>query len=144
MAVPLADGKSALRRQLMLGAVGAALTGGSAFAQAPAPSPSSTVGDFPNRPIRMVVTFPPGGSADAVVRLMVPRLNEKLGQPLVGKVTIMRMGLFGKSPTVEDGDGAGACAKAEPPVNAAPTAASMSCLRSTLFPSARSTAIKAP
>ncbi|WP_426391270.1 Bug family tripartite tricarboxylate transporter substrate binding protein [Variovorax sp. R-27] len=83
MAVPLADGKSALRRQLMLGAVGAALTGGSAFAQVPAPSPSSTVGDFPNRPIRMVVTFPPGGSADAVVRLMVPRLNEKLGQPLV-------------------------------------------------------------
>ncbi|WP_440533265.1 Bug family tripartite tricarboxylate transporter substrate binding protein [Variovorax sp. YR566] len=83
MAVPLADGKSVLRRQLMLGAVGAALTGGSAFAQAPAPSPSSTVGDFPNRPIRMVVTFPPGGSADAVVRLMVPRLNEKLGQPLV-------------------------------------------------------------
>ena len=83
MAVPLADGKSALRRQLMLGAVGAALTGGPAFAQAPAPSPSSTVGDFPNRPIRMIVTFPPGGSADAVVRLMVPRLNEKLGQPLV-------------------------------------------------------------
>ncbi|MDQ0082555.1 tripartite-type tricarboxylate transporter receptor subunit TctC [Variovorax boronicumulans] len=83
MAVPLADGKSALRRQLMLGAVGAALTGGSAFAQVPAPSPSSTVGDFPNRPIRMIVTFPPGGSADAVVRLMVPRLNEKLGQPLV-------------------------------------------------------------
>jgi tripartite-type tricarboxylate transporter receptor subunit TctC len=67
----------------MLGAVGAALTGGSAFAQAPVPMPSPAGGDFPNRPIRMVVTFPPGGSADAVVRLMVPRLNEKLGQPLV-------------------------------------------------------------
>jgi len=29
------------------------------------------------------VTFPPGGSADAVVRMLVPRLNEKLGQPVV-------------------------------------------------------------
>jgi tripartite-type tricarboxylate transporter receptor subunit TctC len=40
-------------------------------------------GDFPNKPIRIVVTFPPGGSADAVVRLLVPRLTEKLGQQVV-------------------------------------------------------------
>lgn len=39
--------------------------------------------DFPNKPIRIVVTFPPGGSADAVVRLLTPRLNEKLGQQVV-------------------------------------------------------------
>jgi tripartite-type tricarboxylate transporter receptor subunit TctC len=31
----------------------------------------------------MVVTFPPGGSADAIVRMLVPRLNDKLGQPVV-------------------------------------------------------------
>ncbi len=46
-----------------------------AHAQAPAA--------FPTKPIRMVVTFPPGGSADAVVRMLVPRLNEKLGQQVV-------------------------------------------------------------
>lgn len=40
-------------------------------------------GDFPNKPIRLVVTFPPGGSADVVVRMLTPRLNEKLGQPVV-------------------------------------------------------------
>ena len=40
-------------------------------------------GDYPNKPVRMVVTFPPGGSADAVVRMLVPRLNEKLGQQVV-------------------------------------------------------------
>ena len=39
--------------------------------------------DWPNKPIRMVVTVPPGGSTDAVVRLLAPRLNEKLGQPVV-------------------------------------------------------------
>ncbi len=47
----------------------------SAFAQAGA--------DYPKQPIRMVVTFPPGGSADAVVRMLVPRLNDKLGQQVV-------------------------------------------------------------
>ncbi|RSZ42660.1 MULTISPECIES: tripartite tricarboxylate transporter substrate binding protein [unclassified Variovorax] len=79
MAAPLARGKSVLRRQLLLAAAGAALTGGAALAQAP----SSTAADFPNKPIRLVVTFPPGGSADAVMRMLVPRLNEKLGQPVV-------------------------------------------------------------
>jgi tripartite-type tricarboxylate transporter receptor subunit TctC len=39
--------------------------------------------DWPNKPIRMVVTFPPGGSSDAVVRLLVPRLTEKLGQQVI-------------------------------------------------------------
>ncbi|MBC5765938.1 Bug family tripartite tricarboxylate transporter substrate binding protein [Ramlibacter albus] len=38
---------------------------------------------YPDKPIRMVVTFPPGGSADAVVRMIVPRLNDKLGQQVV-------------------------------------------------------------
>jgi len=38
---------------------------------------------YPTKPIRVVVTFPPGGSADAIVRMLVPRLNEKLGQQVV-------------------------------------------------------------
>src|SRR3569833_3441164 len=39
--------------------------------------------DYPKQPVRMVVTFPPGGSADAVVRMIVPRLSEKLGQQVI-------------------------------------------------------------
>jgi tripartite-type tricarboxylate transporter receptor subunit TctC len=39
--------------------------------------------DYPNKPIRVVVTFPPGGSSDAMVRLLSPRLGERLGQQLV-------------------------------------------------------------
>ena len=38
---------------------------------------------YPNKPIRLIVTFPPGGSSDGVVRILVPRLSEKLGQQVV-------------------------------------------------------------
>jgi tripartite-type tricarboxylate transporter receptor subunit TctC len=59
----------------------AALLAAAAFAaHAQAPAPAAA---YPNKPIRMVVTFPPGGSADAVVRMLVPRLNDKLGQQVV-------------------------------------------------------------
>ena len=47
------------------------------------PAAAQTAADFPNKPIRMVVTFPPGGSTDAVLRMLVPRLNEKLGQTVI-------------------------------------------------------------
>jgi tripartite-type tricarboxylate transporter receptor subunit TctC len=39
--------------------------------------------DFPVRPIRIVVTFPPGGSTDAAMRLIGPRLADRLGQQVV-------------------------------------------------------------
>lgn len=48
-----------------------------------ATSQAQAQADYPNKPIRVVVTFPPGGSADAVVRLLTPRLSEKLGQQVV-------------------------------------------------------------
>lgn len=46
----------------------------SAFAQA---------ADYPSKPIKIVVTFPPGGSADAIIRILSTRINDKMGQPLV-------------------------------------------------------------
>ena len=45
--------------------------------------PASTPGGWPNKPIRMIVTFPPGGSADATVRIVAPKLGERLGQQVV-------------------------------------------------------------
>lgn len=38
---------------------------------------------YPNKPIRVIVTFPPGGSADTVIRLLAPKVGDKLGQPLI-------------------------------------------------------------
>ncbi|WP_372659166.1 Bug family tripartite tricarboxylate transporter substrate binding protein [Hydrogenophaga sp.] len=38
---------------------------------------------WPAKPIRLVVTFPSGGSSDAAARIVAPRLAERLGQPVV-------------------------------------------------------------
>ena len=39
--------------------------------------------DYPNRPIQLVVTVPPGGAADFVGRLIGAKLADALGQPVV-------------------------------------------------------------
>jgi tripartite-type tricarboxylate transporter receptor subunit TctC len=39
--------------------------------------------NYPNRPIRLVVAFAPGGSVDAVARVVGQRLSETLGQQVV-------------------------------------------------------------
>ena len=38
---------------------------------------------YPARPVRLIVAFPPGGSVDAVARLLGPPLSASLGQPMV-------------------------------------------------------------
>ena len=38
---------------------------------------------YPNKPIRMIVAFPPGGSVDVVARVVAPRLSESLGQQVI-------------------------------------------------------------
>jgi tripartite-type tricarboxylate transporter receptor subunit TctC len=39
--------------------------------------------NYPSRPIRLIVTFPPGGSADVMARAIEPYLERRLGQPIV-------------------------------------------------------------
>ena len=47
-----------------------------AFAQAQA-------SDYPNKPIRLIVPFPPGGGGDTLARLVMTRVGRELGQPVV-------------------------------------------------------------
>jgi tripartite-type tricarboxylate transporter receptor subunit TctC len=39
--------------------------------------------NYPNRPVKIVVTVPAGGGVDVVTRLLADRLNRRLGQPFV-------------------------------------------------------------
>jgi len=66
----------AWKRRQFLGAVGAtmACAAGTSWAAAP---------HWPAKPIKLVVTFPPGGSSDIVARLLAPKLGQVLGQPIV-------------------------------------------------------------
>ena len=38
---------------------------------------------YPNRPIRIVVPYPPGGGTDVVARTLAQKMNEVMGQPVI-------------------------------------------------------------
>jgi len=59
--------------------VATALVAVAAGSRAQTPAPAA----WPSKPIRMIVTFPPGGSTDATVRIVAPKLGERLGQQVV-------------------------------------------------------------
>jgi tripartite-type tricarboxylate transporter receptor subunit TctC len=46
-------------------------------------APLAAQSDYPNRPIRLIIPFPPGGSNDVVGRMVATHLGEKLGKQIV-------------------------------------------------------------
>src|SRR5262249_27005678 len=38
---------------------------------------------YPDRPIRIICSFPPGGGTDFLARIIAQKLSERLGQPVV-------------------------------------------------------------
>src|ERR1043166_4658525 len=70
--------------RVLLFALLTALTTGMAAAQ-----------QYPSRPIRVIVAYPPGGSTDIIARIIGPKLTERLGQPVVGDNRSGAAGMIG-------------------------------------------------
>ena len=63
-----------MNKTILVLALGLSALAGSALAQP---------GDYPSKPIRLVIGFAPGGAADYVARAMSDALGKSLGQPVV-------------------------------------------------------------
>jgi tripartite-type tricarboxylate transporter receptor subunit TctC len=82
------------RRSLLLGAVGVLL----------ALTTAAAAQDYPTKPVRLIIPFPPGGSNDVVGRMIATKLSERLGKQIV----------------VDNRGGAGGVIGTEAAANAAP------------------------
>ncbi|SCU73434.1 conserved exported hypothetical protein [Cupriavidus necator] len=64
---------SVLRRATLFGLLASVL----------APLGAAAQGSYPNRPVTLVIPFPPGGQTDVIGRLIGQHLSKRLGQPVV-------------------------------------------------------------
>jgi tripartite-type tricarboxylate transporter receptor subunit TctC len=58
------------------------LLGGAAVAAVAAPL-AAAAQDYPNRPVTLIVNFPPGGSTDTMARIIREPLSQALGQSVI-------------------------------------------------------------
>ena len=70
-------------RALILKAFAAGLAGAVSLAGGVARADDRAVEAFPDKPIRIVVTFPPGGGTDVLARLIASELTRTVNQPVV-------------------------------------------------------------
>ena len=49
----------------------------------PVASARAASGEFPDKPVRLVVPFPPGGGADNLARAIMPKVSLALGKPII-------------------------------------------------------------
>lgn len=69
-------GPAMIRRRTLVGAAGASMLA------APALGPAFGQAAYPNKPLKVVVPYPPGGGTDGLGRIACQFLSEKIGQPI--------------------------------------------------------------
>ncbi len=97
----MSDSTSATRRRFL--SASAALGAGALGASAYVPAAMAQSGKWPNKPIRIIVAFPPGGLTDAYARLYADQLSAKTGQSVVvdnrpGAGAVIAIDMVAKAP----------------------------------------------
>lgn len=80
------DRRTRIRRTMIqagLSRVAAAVLASAGLNEARADASGTTADDYPNRPIRLLVPFPPGSGTDTSARFYGRKLSELTGQPVV-------------------------------------------------------------
>jgi tripartite-type tricarboxylate transporter receptor subunit TctC len=80
---------SQLRRRAVLGVAAAC------FIALQVCPPTASAQSYPNRPVKLIVPFPPGGAVDIYARTVLPALSENLGQPVVVENRTGASGMIG-------------------------------------------------
>jgi len=60
-------------------------------------APSGWAQNYPDKPIRMVISFPAGGPTDVVARLIATRMSDRLGQPVLADNKVGAGGIIAAS-----------------------------------------------
>jgi tripartite-type tricarboxylate transporter receptor subunit TctC len=93
-----------------------------AFAQAPAPAPAPAQEWQPERPVRIILPFPPGGATDLIARILAERASRDLPQRWVVENRSGANGNIGMAAAAQsapDGYTLGACTIGNCAINAA-------------------------
>src|SRR5262245_6847865 len=67
----------------MLKFLASAVVAGVMLAAAPAGAQTDPAADYPNKPVKIIVSVPAGGGVDTVTRIFAARLQQRLGQPVL-------------------------------------------------------------
>lgn len=76
------DMKTADKNLTMLDRRRVILAGGAALALMRVPGAMAQSG-YPNKPVRVIVPYPPGGASDITARVLAEQLGPRLGQPVI-------------------------------------------------------------